>query len=177
MSLGERIKYFRKKKRLTIKDLSESTNLSIGFISNLERDLSSPTVSHLQQVCDVLEIDLIDILHPNNEMEAVLRKNERNKIFSTQDDKITFESLVKGNKELIALSITIEGNSSYCDMSWGHNFDELGVVIRGSLEIEVNKEIHLLTEGDSIYINKFAPHKYKNPGDELNITHWFSIRI
>ncbi|SHE97286.1 helix-turn-helix domain-containing protein [Clostridium fallax] len=176
MSLGERIKNFRKKKGLTIKDLSEKTNLSIGFISNLERDLSSPTIHNLENICDALGIDLIDILDSNNENEDIVHKDERKQIFSTEDNKITFESLLKGAKELNALSITIDGNNSYSHMCWGHNYDEIGVVIKGCLEVEVEGKTHILNEGDSIYITKFTPHKYKNPGEETNITYWFSPR-
>ncbi len=180
MELGEKIKYFRKKKGLTIKELSELTNLSIGFISNIERNLNSPSVSNLQQICQVLDINLMEIIQSNSEKESIVRREERKKIFTTQDHKITFELLTSGNKDLNAIAIAIEGNSGnsdYSDTSWGHNYDELGIVVKGTLEIQVDAETYLLKEGDSIYINKFTPHKYRNPCNSLNITHWFSVKI
>lgn len=176
MELGEKIKYFRKKKGLTIKDISEKTNLSIGFISNLERNLNSPSVSNLQQICEVLEINLMEILQSNGEKEYIVHRDERKKIFSTVDNKIIFQMLTKGNKELNAIAINIDGESGYSDISWGHNYDELGIVVRGCLEIEVDTENHVLNEGDSIYIEKFTPHRYRNPKDDLNVTYWFSLR-
>ncbi len=81
MQLGEKIKYYRKKKGLTIKELSELTNLSIGFISNLERDLNSPSVSNLQQICEVLGINLMEILKSTEDKEYIVCKNNRSEIF------------------------------------------------------------------------------------------------
>ncbi len=81
MQLGEKIKYYRKKKDLTIKELSELTNLSIGFISNLERDLNSPSVSNLQQICEVLGINLMEILKSTEDKEYIVCKDSRNEIF------------------------------------------------------------------------------------------------
>ncbi len=87
MQLGEKIKYYRKKKGLTIKELSELTNLSIGFISNLERDLNSPSVSNLQQICEVLGINLMEILKSTEDKEYIVCKDSRSEIFSTDDKK------------------------------------------------------------------------------------------
>ncbi|MCS4481307.1 helix-turn-helix domain-containing protein [Clostridium botulinum] len=81
MQLGEKIKYYRKKKGLTIKELSELTNLSIGFISNLERDLNSPSVSNLQQICEVLGINLMEILKSTEDKEYIVCKDSRSEIF------------------------------------------------------------------------------------------------
>lgn len=91
MQLGEKIKYYRKKKDLTIKELSELTNLSIGFISNLERDLNSPSVSNLQQICEVLGINLMEILKSTEDKEYIVCKDSRNEIFSTDDKKINLK--------------------------------------------------------------------------------------
>ncbi len=85
--------------------------------------------------------------------------------------------LTNGNKNLNAIAITIEGNTDYNDTSWGgHSYDELGIVVKGSLEIQMNTQTYTLHEGDSIYLNKFTPHRYRNPCDELNVTYWFSVK-
>lgn len=176
MQLGEKIKYYRKKKGLTIKELSELTNLSIGFISNLERDLNSPSVSNLQQILWSARINLMEILKSTEDKEYIVCKDSRSEIFSTDDKKIKFEMLTNGNKNLNAIAITIEGNTDYNDTSWGHSYDELGIVVKGTLEIQMNSQTYTLHEGDSIYLNKFTPHRYKNPYEEINVTYWFSVK-
>ncbi len=175
-NLGEKIKYYRKDKGLTLKELSQITGLSVGFISNIERNQNSPSVSNLQQICTALNINLMEIIQDGSEKTPVLKKNERKTIFSSTSEHTKIEMLTKGNHNLNGIAITIEGNSDYSDLSWGHNYDEIGIVVRGSLEIELEDKVYYLEEGDSIYLEKFTPHRYRNPEEIKNVTFWFSVK-
>ncbi|WP_432406657.1 helix-turn-helix domain-containing protein [Wukongibacter sp. M2B1] len=177
MQLGEKIKYFRKKKGLTIKQLSELTNLSNGFISNIERDLNSPSVSNLQQICKVLDINIVDLIQTSDDTQSlIVRKKDRQNFFKTSDNNVKFELLSPKDKMLTGICIVLEPHSNYGNTSWGHNYEEIGVVIEGCLEIKIDNDVYLLNKGDSVYINKFTPHNYRNNGDETCISHWFSVK-
>lgn len=177
MQLGEKIKHFRKQKGFTIKQLSELTNLSNGFISNIERDLNSPSVSNLQQICKVLDINIVDLIQTSDDTQSmIVRKEDRQNFFETSDDRVKFELLSPKDKKLTAISIVLEPHSNYGNTSWGHNYEEIGIVIEGCLEIKIENEVYFLNKGDSIYINKFTPHNYRNSGDTTCISHWFSIK-
>ena len=176
MNLGEKIKYFRKEQKMTIKNLSTKTNLSVGFISNIERGQNSPSISNLQQICEALEVNLMEVLQDVNEHSPITRRVDRKSIFESDQGNINIETLTNSNHALNGISITISDDNQHSDFSWGHNYDEVGVVIEGSLEIELNNKLYTLNEGDSIYIEKFQAHKYRNPEKKKNITHWFSIR-
>ena len=63
MNIGNRIKYLRKKRNLTLQQLTEITGLSTGYLSNLERNLTSPTLINLQQICEALSINITDLLN------------------------------------------------------------------------------------------------------------------
>ena len=175
-NLGEKIKFYRKDKGLTLKELSQITGLSVGFISNIERNQNSPSVSNLQQICTALNVNLMEIIQDGSEKTPVLRKQERKEIFSSKSEQTKFELLTKGTHNLNGIAITIDGNSDYSDLSWGHDYDEIGVVVRGSLEIELEDKVYVLEEGDSIYLEKFTPHRYRNPLDDKNVTFWFSVK-
>jgi transcriptional regulator with XRE-family HTH domain len=176
LNLGEKIKYFRKEQKMTIKDLSGKTSLSVGFISNIERGQNSPSISNLQQICEALEVNLMEVLQDVNEQSPITRRAERKSIFESEEGDINIETLTNANHALNGISITISDDNQHSDFSWGHNYDEVGVVIEGSLEIELNNKLYTLDEGDSIYIEKFQAHKYRNPHKKKNITHWFSLR-
>lgn len=176
MNIGEKIKYFRKQKGLTIKELSSITNLSIGFISNLERDFNSPSISNLQQICEALDVNLIELMGDNASKSVIIKKDHRQKIFKNCTDNISFELITDPNKPLTGVCSVIKENSDFCELSWGHNYDEVGVIIQGQLEIEINNKTNILKEGDSVYIEKFSPHRYKNPFDIPCICYWFSCK-
>ena len=76
MKLGEKIKAIRKKLGYTLQELSEKTELSIGFLSNIERDLNSPSISNLQQICQALNVNLMEILDNTLNLSPVTKKDE-----------------------------------------------------------------------------------------------------
>ena len=53
-NIGQRIKEIRKSKSITIQKLSQFTDLSVGYLSNLERNQASPTLNNLQRICVAL---------------------------------------------------------------------------------------------------------------------------
>ena len=81
MEIGEKLKTIRKEKGLTLQQLADETGLSIGFLSNLERDLSSPTVSALHKICEVLGTEMFTVLRPSPDGGIVVRKDERRETF------------------------------------------------------------------------------------------------
>lgn len=54
--LGERIRNFRKNKSITLQQLSDETGLSIGYISQIERNLVDPSLSSLRKISKSLDI-------------------------------------------------------------------------------------------------------------------------
>ena len=56
-NVGARLRNIRKAKGLTLSELSKKTDMSVGFLSNLERDISSPTLDSLWHICEALEIE------------------------------------------------------------------------------------------------------------------------
>jgi len=176
MKLGEKIKEIRKNKNYTLKRLSEETNLSIGFLSNVERDLNSPSISNLQQICQILGVNLMEILEGKKDDYPLVKKTDREEIFSNLESHVKVESLLNGKSNLNGIAITITGGSNFNEMSWGHGYDEIGVVIKGQLEIEINNELFHLDEGDSVYIKASIPHRYKNPIKDESIVYWFSVK-
>ncbi len=176
MDINEKIKSLRKKRGLSIKELSEKTNLSMGFISNLERDINSPSIANLQTICQVLNINLVDLLKEEPSKASVLPIEERALIFKSDKEKTKYSQLSPEVSSINAFCATVESHSVSNGMTWKHNYDELGVIIEGELEMEVSGEgKYRLKKGDSIFIKRNTPHKYRNPSDQKSVAHWFSI--
>ena len=177
MTIGGRIKKRRKKMNYTLKELSDKTKLSVGFLSNIERDLNSPSISNLQQICEALNVNLMEVIDDKQKESPVTRVNERKEIFSNSNSNMKIENIIVGKTNFNGIVITIDGESGeYTDLSWGHSYDEVGVVISGKLEVELDSKTYILNKGDSIYINSFTPHRYKNPSKDKSVVYWFSIK-
>lgn len=175
MELGERLKHLRKQKGLTLQNLSDITDLSMGFLSNIERDLTSPTISHLQKICSALNIDLVDIIQPSVENKVLVKQNERREIFYSKESKIKYELITEGQKSINGMCITMEEGADYGKISYGHSSDELGIVVKGTMQIEIGGKLYIVNEGDTVYIQANVPHKYKNIGPSKCISYWILI--
>lgn len=176
MNIGAKLKDFRKKQGLTLQQLSEMTELSVGFLSNLERDVTSPSISNLQQICQALEIHITDLIEPVQDKKIVVKKEERREIFTTANLNVKYEMITGDNNKYNGICITTEPNAEYNNVNWGHLEDELGIIVKGSIEIDLEDRKYILNEGDTIFIKKNTPHRYRNIGDEECISYWISIK-
>ncbi|MGL4865175.1 MAG: helix-turn-helix domain-containing protein [Cetobacterium sp.] len=177
MEISEKIKLLRKDRGLSIKELSEKTGLSVGFISNLERDINSPSIANLQLICQVLDISLIDLLKEDKESVSILRADDRELLFKSNKEGTKYYNLIPENPDFNGSYVVIDPECTSENIRWSHSHDEIGLVIKGELEINLSdRKIYKLKEGDSIYIKKNTPHKYRNSGNIPSITHWFSIK-
>lgn len=86
--IGDRFKELRKEQNLTLKELSEKTGLSIGYLSNLERNISSPTLEYMQRICEILGVSITDLLIPQKQEHIIVRKAD--KITIIENDFLCF---------------------------------------------------------------------------------------
>ena len=162
--LGERIKEIRKRQGLTLQNLADKTGMSIAFISKLERGLTSPTFSALLEICKGLGVDLASLAHPEEELHPVIKKSERIEMFPLSHGRIKHEFGTQGSRKMKGLWITLEPGTT--DISRGHPEEELGIVIKGVLEVALGKQKYVIEEGDTFYIEASVPHSLTNLGKE-----------
>ncbi|MBC2727095.1 cupin domain-containing protein [Desulfosporosinus sp.] len=161
--LGERIKIIRKQRDMTLQDLADKSGLSIGFISKVERGLTSPTFSALLKISKAIEIELVELVQASTDRRSVIRKNERISMYPMTDSGIRHEFGTHGFRKMKGLWITLQHGA--VDISRGHSEEELGIVIKGRLKVTIGKESYSLEEGDTLYIDANVQHSLKNIGD------------
>jgi transcriptional regulator with XRE-family HTH domain len=59
MTLGQKIQELRQKHNYTLRQLSKKSGCSLGFLSQVERDMVSPTIASLKKISDALDVNLI----------------------------------------------------------------------------------------------------------------------
>ena len=83
--LGEKLRQHRKRFGYTLQELSKKTNLSVGYLSNIEWDATSPTVATLDILCNALRIDIVELLRADRSPSPLLKKAERRRVYADQD--------------------------------------------------------------------------------------------
>lgn len=171
-NIGQRIKEIRKNKSITIQKLSQFTDLSVGYLSNLERNQASPTLNNLQRICVALGISIRDLLSPSGEERTLIRFDEQMS-YDYDEYKLKIRRLDFGKKRGIYEFSTYDPDSKDAPPSWGlHPYAEVGVVLEGTMEVNLDGTIYILEAGDSIYIKPNLYHTMRNAGDTPCRSFW-----
>jgi transcriptional regulator with XRE-family HTH domain len=161
-SIGERIKTLRTGQGLTLAELGEKANLSISYLSQIERDKTSPSLTTLETIAKSLNIGLRYFFETDDEATFVLRANkETNK--AIQGDSILRQLLVPqtGNPliEVHRIKFPAHFGPEYIEQFAG---EEIIYVLDGELNISIGDEQFVLAAGDSIHYDALLIHSWMN---------------
>lgn len=169
-NIGARLRSIRKKKGMTLTELAQQTGLSAGFLSNLERDLCSPTLENIQRICAVLGVSLIKLLDNKAWAGHVIRADKREIIFE-ENDQIRYESVNFGSGKLDGLIIKIGPHCVY-EKEWTHAYDEIGLILDGEMVVTIDSQEYELKPGDAFYIESMTKHNLSNRSDRPCTSFW-----
>ena len=174
--VGQEVRDLRKLKRMTIPELAAQSGLSTGFISQMERGISSPSVDALQKVARALGVSISWFFHneealDENERAFIVRAEQRRalKYEAGVRDELLSPNL-RGQLEL--LHCRFPPGSSSGPEAYHHQGEEAGVVLQGQLELQIGDQTFLLKAGDSFGFPSTTPHRYSNPGSVETIVIW-----
>lgn len=167
-NIGSLIKELRKKKEMTLKDLSSASNLSVGFLSQLERGMTSIAIDSLEIIAHSLDVELeffFDFNKKRVEGNQIIRSYNRDAIAIT--DKIIQHNLSSDTKSYNLYPRLIDimpftDNGSYNLQLYSHEGEEFIFVLEGVLTLNIEDEEFTLYPGDSTTFNSTKPHNWKN---------------
>ena len=175
VDLGKKLRHLRKEKRLTLKEVAEKAQLSESFLSQVERGVTSPSISSLKKIGGVLGATVASFFESGDEKgnALVFRKGETEGLESGVP-KTTFFLLGPrdSNARIAPYLIKMEPGSTQGPQPYSHEGEEFGLVLEGRLEIKVSGKGHLLEKGDSIYFNSSLPHGWKNKDKKTAVVIW-----
>lgn len=169
--IGSRIRAARQAQRLTIEQVAASTGLTKGFLSRVERDLTSPSVASLVTLCQVLALSIGDLF---TAPEIHLTRLAEAPKISLGGVGIT-ESLMTARSErrlqVLRAVIAPHGRgeaelySVDCEVEVLH-------VVSGSFILRLSNEEFRLESGDTLTFPGREPHSWINPGDTEAVVLW-----
>lgn len=158
MKIGHKIKELRIQKGLTQEELADRAELSKGFISQIERDLTSPSIATLVDVLQALGTDLNNFFTEDSEEQIVFRDQDYfEKIDNELNNKIEWiiPNAQKNSMEPIRLTLEPNG-STYPDVP--HEGEEFGYILSGSVTIHIGKHSYKAKKGESFYFVPNSKH-------------------
>ncbi|OEV05093.1 helix-turn-helix domain-containing protein [Streptomyces oceani] len=172
--LGRHIRAARVARGLTLEALAQATGLSRSYLSNVEHNRNSPTISTLRTILDALNVSLSQIFRTfEAEHRFLTRPDQRVTIARTGNDDVRYELLnpnPRGRLEMMLMEVAPGASSG--DRPHAHAGEEVGLMISGELDYWVEEVHYRLGAGDAVSFDSSLPHRYANPGDVPAVSVW-----
>lgn len=174
MDIGVKLKNLRIRQNLTQEELAERSELTKGFISQLERNLTSPSVATLKDLLEALGTNLGDFFYEEKKEKIIFKEEDYFETYN-EEFKYLFEWVVpnaqKNQMEPVKITLDPGGQSKEIQPFEG---EEFGYVIKGKISLHTDDEEHLLEEGESFYFSSPNVHYLKNNESEQAVVLWIS---
>ncbi|MFK4495928.1 transcriptional regulator with XRE-family HTH domain [Bradyrhizobium japonicum] len=166
-AVGGQIRELRKIKKMTLAELAQAADISVGYLSQLERNQSKLPIGVLKKLSDVLGVHMNWFFNGNmqataDERDVVVRKAHRRRLTFTGlgiAEELLSPNLA-GPLELLMSTIEPGADSG----EYSHDGNEAGVLIAGQLDLWVDGKLFQLQEGDSFSFSSTSQHRCANPG-------------
>lgn len=160
MDIGHKIKQLRVQKGLTLEELASRSELTKGFLSQMERNLTSPSISTLNDIVEALGTTLSEFFKEEKQEKLVFHKKD---FFVDEKEHYTVHWIVpntqKNEMEPILLELPQGGESFQMDPHCG---EEFGYVLEGSITLDCGDESHIVHKGETFYLSGKTSHFLRN---------------
>lgn len=163
--VAENLRDHRKRRELSLDQLSHATGVSRAALSQIETRKTNPTIGVLWKIAAGLGVPFSELIGESRVSLSVLRRADTQVLRST-DRKFESRPLVPaaGVNQIEMYELNLAARSRHASDPHGPGTKELVVVLSGSLRLTVGDHTDELTAGDSVVFDANLPHVYENPG-------------
>lgn len=173
MEIGAKIKRLRLRLGLTQEELADRTELSKGFISQLERDQTSPSIATLIDILECLGTSPRAFFTEDNVKKTVFARADMFEKDDEQHGHITW--LVPNAQKNAMEPILVELEPGQATQVYDpHEGEEFGYVFSGSIYLHMDTDKQRVKAGESFCIHPSAVHWLSNAGRSTAKFLWVS---
>lgn len=162
MEIGAKIRNLRLKNNLTQSELGNRCDLTKGFISQLEADLTSPSLSTLEDILHCLGTSFQEFFSDEKAEKTVYRQEDV-VIKDFGDARVYWLVSDAQKNEMEPVMVELESGAS-TEEEGPHEGEEFGYVLSGTIMLVSGTQTHKIKKGESFYFQAKTPHYIKNCG-------------
>lgn len=174
INIGEKLRSLRQKNNLTQKELADRCELSKGFISQLESNQTSPSLSTLEDILTTLGSSFHDFFSGEEPDNPVCRKED---VFVKEDphNGLTIHWLIPNaqKKDIEPILVTLESGAK-TEVDLPHMGEEFGYVMSGAVTLVLGETSYRVRKGDSFSYKPSQRHYLMNTGKTQACVLWVS---
>lgn len=170
MELGTKIKRLRLQNNLTQEELADRCELTKGYISQLENELTSSSITTLEDILNALGTTFADFFKDEKEEKVVFTEAE---FIEKVADTHKIEWLVPNaqKNEMEPIRVTVEPHTTL-EEDVPHEGEEFGYVISGRVWLHIGQAAYCVKKGEVFYFTSDKPHRLENRTNEKAVVLW-----
>ncbi|MGH8817879.1 helix-turn-helix domain-containing protein [Achromobacter pestifer] len=176
--LGQQLRQLRKQQGRSLAEVARACGMSLGLLSQIERGLSSASVKVLHMLAREFNVSVNSLLrnaeHTQSEDGGRVARAGTHRFIDLSEKGISKEMYTPpACRSMDLCRATIEpGGSTGQELFVTGQGEQIGVVLKGSLELWVGDRVMLLNEGDSFCYASSTPRRWRNPGSQTTEVIW-----
>lgn len=160
--LGAAIRKRRKQMGLTLQALSDASGVSVGYLSQVERDNATPSLGTLAQISDALDVALEFFIATPKPTAGLSRSGQRPQ-FSLPNAGLTYEPLTNDFPGSELSSYILHVPPGYASETVSHEGEEILYVFEGEIDQTLDGQVLRMGVGDCLHYSGQIPHSWRNP--------------
>ncbi|MBT6610199.1 MAG: helix-turn-helix transcriptional regulator [Rhodospirillaceae bacterium] len=176
-TVGQQVREMRRARGMTLQQLADGIGRSVGYVSQVERNISSVDIRNLHEIAGALGVGINWFFQGDggaaaDEHGVVVRRGRRRKL-DFPGAGITEELLSPGLNGAFEMILgTFQPGAQAGEKNYSRPGEEAGLVLQGELELWVGDTRYHLHEGDSFQFPLNEPHRSRNPGETQAVVLW-----
>ncbi len=163
MDIGKKLKDLRIRNDLTLAQLASRSELTKGFLSQVERNLTSPSISTLEDILEALGTNLSEFFREEDEQQLVFSRQDFFVDDSRGDARIEWVIPNAQKNEMEPILLTLQAGAKSMEMAC-HEGEEFGYVLKGTLTLVVENRRYRMKAGETFYMDGRRSHYLVNSG-------------
>jgi len=172
VNVGARVKRVREERNLSLEDISQRTGIEAEVLTQIEEGFIAPPLGTIIKLAKALDLKMGYFISGEESKPYTIVRKDDGKVVSRYDSKKVkyygygYESLAphKKDRHMEPFLVTLDPSETEEERST-HDGQEFIYVLEGAMEVRLDREVHILEPGDSIYYDSTIPHLVKCHGD------------
>ena len=162
--IGSILRRLRVRQQLSVRSLADKCGFSPSFISQVELGQASPSIASTERITSALGITLGEFFRSAAPAAPAVTKSRKRPVLQSQWSRAKIEALGPANDDsrLESMLITLEAGGASAAHPSARQTEQLAVIFRGTVRLQLEDEPHVLKEGDSASIPAGTRHFWKN---------------
>lgn len=162
--LGGLVRQRRKKLSMTMQDLATTAGVSVGYVSQIERDMAVPSLGTLAQIADALSVEIEYFVKSQKPTDAISWAEGRQQFFMG-GSSVRYEAVTNQYPGSEISSFILNVPAGYASETVSHEGEEIIFVLEGVIHQVLDGQTFEMRSGDCLHFNGATPHSWTNPTD------------